>query len=59
VDVHVRWLREKLEVDPADPVRLVTVRGAAIGLRGNDMFISLRWRIVIPYIVIILMTTAD
>ncbi len=28
VDVHVRWLREKLEVDPANPVRLVTVRGS-------------------------------
>ena len=31
VDVHVRWLREKLETDPADPRRIVTVRG--IGYR--------------------------
>jgi len=27
VDVHVRWLREKIEADPARPERLVTVRG--------------------------------
>jgi len=31
VDVHVRWLREKVETDPANPLRLVTVRG--IGYR--------------------------
>ncbi len=27
VDVHVRWLREKLEADPSRPVHLQTVRG--------------------------------
>jgi DNA-binding response OmpR family regulator len=27
VDVHVRWLRQKIEPDPAKPVRIVTVRG--------------------------------
>jgi two-component system phosphate regulon response regulator PhoB len=27
VDVHIRWLREKLEVDPSSPIYLVTVRG--------------------------------
>ncbi len=27
VDVHIRWLREKLEVDPSAPEYLVTVRG--------------------------------
>jgi two-component system response regulator RegX3 len=27
VDVHMRWLREKLEPDPAHPRQLVTVRG--------------------------------
>jgi DNA-binding response OmpR family regulator len=27
VDVHVRWLREKLEQDPARPRHLLTVRG--------------------------------
>jgi DNA-binding response OmpR family regulator len=31
VDVHVRWLREKVEEDPSNPVRIVTVRG--IGYR--------------------------
>jgi DNA-binding response OmpR family regulator len=31
VDVHVRWLREKIEIDPAQPRRLITVRG--IGYR--------------------------
>jgi two-component system phosphate regulon response regulator PhoB len=27
VDVHIRWLREKLEVNPSSPEHLVTVRG--------------------------------
>src|SRR5262245_45782965 len=27
VDVHIRWLREKLEDDPSDPKRIATVRG--------------------------------
>jgi two-component system, OmpR family, phosphate regulon response regulator PhoB len=27
VDVHIRWLREKLEANPSTPVHLVTVRG--------------------------------
>ncbi len=31
VDVHVRWLREKIEPDPPNPARIVTVRG--IGYR--------------------------
>lgn len=31
VDVHVRWLREKIEEDPGNPMRIVTVR--AIGYR--------------------------
>ncbi len=31
VDVHVRWLREKIEPDPANPPRIVTIRG--IGYR--------------------------
>ena len=31
VDVHVRWLREKIEPDPADPARIITVR--AVGYR--------------------------
>jgi DNA-binding response OmpR family regulator len=31
IDVHIRWLREKLEPDPANPVMIHTVRG--IGYR--------------------------
>lgn len=27
VDVHIRWLREKIEDDPSSPSKLVTVRG--------------------------------
>jgi DNA-binding response OmpR family regulator len=27
LDVHIRWLREKLEDDPAKPVLILTVRG--------------------------------
>ncbi len=27
VDVHVRWLRQKIEADPAHPAHLLTVRG--------------------------------
>jgi DNA-binding response OmpR family regulator len=34
VDVHVRWLREKVETDPTRPVRLVTVRGAGYRFEG-------------------------
>jgi len=34
VDVHIRWLREKLEDNPAKPKRLVTVRGVGYKLEG-------------------------
>ncbi len=27
VDVHVRWVRQKIELDPGNPARLLTVRG--------------------------------
>ena len=27
VDVHIRWLREKLEIDPSNPEYIITVRG--------------------------------
>jgi DNA-binding response OmpR family regulator len=27
VDVHIRWLREKIEEDPSDPQHIITVRG--------------------------------
>ncbi len=34
VDVHVRWLREKIERDPAHPTRIVTVRGIGYRFEG-------------------------
>jgi DNA-binding response OmpR family regulator len=34
VDVHIRWLREKIEKDPATPSRIVTVRGAGYRFEG-------------------------
>jgi DNA-binding response OmpR family regulator len=34
VDVHVRWLREKIESDPANPSRIVTVRGVGYRFEG-------------------------
>lgn len=34
LDVHVKRLRSKIEVDPANPVRLVTVRGLGYKLEG-------------------------
>ncbi len=34
VDVHVRWLREKIEEDPEQPKRIVTVRGAGYRFEG-------------------------
>lgn len=34
VDVHVRWLREKIELDPATPLRIITVRGAGYRFEG-------------------------
>jgi DNA-binding response OmpR family regulator len=34
VDVHVRWLREKIEPDPSHPQRIVTVRGVGYRFEG-------------------------
>ncbi|MEZ0396515.1 MAG: response regulator transcription factor [Anaerolineales bacterium] len=34
VDVHVRWLRQKIEKDPANPLRIVTVRGGGYRFEG-------------------------
>jgi len=34
VDVHIRWLRQKIEKDPANPVRIVTVRGGGYRFEG-------------------------
>ena len=32
LDVHIRWLREKLEADPANPALILTVRGVGYRL---------------------------
>ncbi|MDO9545755.1 MAG: response regulator transcription factor [Pelolinea sp.] len=34
VDVHVRWLREKIEDNPADPVRIITIRSVGYRFEG-------------------------
>ena len=34
VDVHVRWLRQKIEEDPSSPKRIVTVRGGGYRFEG-------------------------
>jgi len=34
VDVHIRWLREKLELTPAKPEMLLTVRGIGYKFKG-------------------------
>lgn len=34
VDVHIRWLREKIEPEPGIPGRIVTVRGSGYRFEG-------------------------
>lgn len=34
VDVHIRWLREKIEDDPSNPQRIQTVRGVGYRFEG-------------------------
>ncbi|MBN1965989.1 MAG: response regulator transcription factor [Anaerolineae bacterium] len=34
VDVHIRWLRKKVEVDPSNPTRIITVRGIGYRFEG-------------------------
>ena len=34
--VHVRWLREKMEVDPKHPRRIVTMRGVGYKLEPQE-----------------------
>ncbi len=34
VDVHIRWLREKIELQPSHPTRLLTVRGVGYKFVG-------------------------
>jgi DNA-binding response OmpR family regulator len=34
VDVHIRWLRQKIEADASNPTRLKTVRGSGYLFEG-------------------------
>jgi DNA-binding response OmpR family regulator len=34
VDVHIRWLRQKIETDPGKPERIVTIRGTGYKFEG-------------------------
>ena len=34
VDVHVRWLRQKIEIDPSSPERITTIRGVGYRFDG-------------------------
>jgi len=34
VDVHIRWLRKKIEGDPSNPERIITVRGGGYRFEG-------------------------
>ena len=34
VDVHIRWLREKIENNSEEPKRLITVRGVGYKFEG-------------------------
>jgi DNA-binding response OmpR family regulator len=34
VDVHIRWLREKVETDPASHTRIITIRGVGYRFEG-------------------------
>jgi DNA-binding response OmpR family regulator len=34
VDVHIRWLRQKIEKDSANPTRIITVRGGGYRFEG-------------------------
>jgi two-component system OmpR family response regulator len=34
LDVHIRWLREKIEPDSAEPTRIITLRGTGYRFEG-------------------------
>lgn len=35
VDVHIRWLRQKIEISPSEPIMIVTVRGHGYRYSGD------------------------
>ena len=37
VDVHIRWLREKIEAEPGSPKRIITIRGVGYRFLGSGM----------------------
>jgi len=41
VDVHVRWLREKIEEDPSNPKMIQTVRGIGYRFEGEPRVLEL------------------
>jgi DNA-binding response OmpR family regulator len=36
VYVHIRWLREKIETDPQNPRRIITIRGVGYKLEAQE-----------------------
>jgi DNA-binding response OmpR family regulator len=40
LDVHIRWLREKLEAEPSEPQLILTVRGVGYRLVTADELVS-------------------
>ena len=40
IDVHVRWLRAKIEPNPASPRHLVTIRGLGYRLDGPEVHVN-------------------
>ncbi|MDE2968926.1 MAG: response regulator transcription factor, partial [Chloroflexota bacterium] len=34
VDVHIRWIRQKIEEGPGSPIRIVTIRGVGYRFQG-------------------------
>ncbi len=37
LDVHIRWLREKIEANPSQPKRLITVRGVGYRFMAEEI----------------------
>ena len=37
LDVHIRWLREKIEANPSQPKRLITVRGVGYRFMAEEV----------------------